>query len=886
LYVYIARIRKLIDQTGIGDGAPVRVVRRSRGYVLDVEPDRVDVHRFRRLTEQARDLTCPETRRLVLLRQSLSLWQGTPLAGLPGEWASHVRQSWQQEHIDTVTAWAAVELRAGNAAETIGRLTELTHRYPLAESLAAALMRALHAAGRAAEALSCYVQTRQRLVEELGVDPGNELQALHTAILRGELVPPAPVTTARAPGDPPPAGPAQLPLDVPGFAGRRTELASLHALLPDANERPTTVVVCAMWGTAGVGKTALAVHWAHQVRDRFPDGQLYVNLRGFDPTGTAMTPAEAIRGFLDAFEVPARRIPGSLEAQAALFRTLVTGKRVLLVLDNARDAEQVRPLLPGAPGCLVLVTSRNQLASLVAAEGARPLALDLLTPAESHDLLARRLGTGRVAADPDAVNEIITCCARLPLALAVAAARAATDPSLSLAALAGRLSQTHAGLSRLTAGDATTDVRAVFSWSYHTLGGDTARLFRLLGLAPGPDVSTPAAVSLAGIPVGQVQPLLADLTRTHLLTEHAPGRYAFHDLLRAYATELAQSVDPDAERRTALHRLLDHYAELACAAALLLNPHRDPIVSTRPAGTGAGPADPGQALAWFTAEHQVLLAAVQSAVALGLDTHAYQLAWALADFLERQGHWQDWVTSWLTALPAAHRRGDRPREAHGHHSLASAYTRLGRHDEAHTHLRNALRLYQELDDLTGQAHTHNNTALTYEQQGRAAPALEHSKRALQLYRKAGHSEGQARALNNIGWCLSLLGDYPSALDSCRQALELNERIGNRHGQAIAWDSLGYAHHQLGQYTEAIASFRRSAQEFHTLGDRYQAATTLARIGDTQVAAGDHTAARETWLRALTALEELHHPDADVVRAKLQDLDQGTVPSTTQTAATT
>jgi len=346
--------------------------------------------------------------------------------------------------------------------------------------------------------------------------------------------------------------PRQLPAAVPGFAGREPHLRQLDALAfdPDTGDAPATaLVITAIDGMAGVGKTALAVHWAHRVADRFPDGQLYVNLRGFDPTGTVVSAAEAIRGFLDAFQIPAQRIPVGLDAQAALYRSLLAGRRMLIVLDNARDAEHVRPLLPGTPGCLVVVTSRNQLTGLVAAEGAHPLALDVLDRAGARELLTRRLGARRVAAEPEAVNEIIDRCARLPLTLALAAARAAARPQVPLTALAEQLrTTTGGGLAAFAVDDPATDVRAVFSWSYRTLTPEGARLFRVLGLHPGPDISAPAAASLAGIPVDRVDALLAELTRAHVLAEHAPGRYTFHDLLRAYATDRAHAA-PAAARR-------------------------------------------------------------------------------------------------------------------------------------------------------------------------------------------------------------------------------------------------------------------------------------------------------------------------------------------------
>ncbi|HET6211999.1 MAG TPA: BTAD domain-containing putative transcriptional regulator, partial [Micromonosporaceae bacterium] len=428
LQAHVTRIRRLLEHAGAGEETPTRLVRRAGGYALDVDPDRVDLHRFRRLLDQARHRACADVERVTLLRDALGLWRGEPLGGLAGQWAVRTRQGWRQQHLDAVLAWARAELAVGNPAAVIGALTDLVGEHPLLEPLIAVLMRALYAAGHSAQALDLSTVTRQRLVQELGAEPGSELRQVQHGILRDDLdrhdMPPPPAVPAVAAS----VAPAQLPQDVPGFAGRQAALAQLDALLPAAGEPANTVVISAVSGTAGVGKTALAVYWAHQVRRRFPDGQLYVNLRGFDPSGSVMEPVEAVRGFLDALGVAPQRIPAGIDAQTALYRSLLAERRMLLVLDNACDAAQVRPLLPGAAGCLVLVTSRNRMSGLVATDGAHPLSLDLLTAAEARQLLARRLGADRIANEPRAVEEIIERCARLPLALTVVAARAATHP--------------------------------------------------------------------------------------------------------------------------------------------------------------------------------------------------------------------------------------------------------------------------------------------------------------------------------------------------------------------------------------------------------------------------------------------------------------------------
>jgi tetratricopeptide (TPR) repeat protein len=639
-------------------------------------------------------------------------------------------------------------------------------------------------------------------------------------------------------------------------------------------------MVAAVSGTAGVGKTALVVHWAHRVAARFPDGQLYANLRGFDPSGQVMTSAEAIRGFLDALGVPPERIPPGQDAQAALYRSLLAGKRVLVLVDNARDTDQVRPLLPGTPTAVAVVTSRDQLTPLVAAHGARRLALDLLTHDEARELLAQRLGTGRVAAEPQPVEQIITACARLPLALAIAAARA-QQTSFPLAALAAELGEAGAWLDALDAGDLTSQVRAVFSWSYTALTPPAARLFRLLGLHAGPDISTSAAASLAARSVPQSRPVLSELTRANLLTEHIPGRYMFHDLLRAYATDLAHTHDPDHTRHAAVTRLLDHYLHTATTADRLLHPARDPSplppASPAPGTSPEHLTDSEQAMGWLSSAHPVLLATLHHAAGAGFDTHTWQLAWALDTFLYRQGHWHDRATVWRAALPAALRLGHLPAQAFAHRLLGHADTRLGRHSDAHPRLEQALDLYIRAGDRVGQAHTHYNIAYLWERQGHLDKALDHAQHALTLFQAAGHRRGQAVALSTVGWYHALLGDHTQALTCCEKALTLFQQLGYREGEAPTWDSLGYAHHHLGHHSQAVNCYQHAVTLFGDLGDRYRQAVALTRLGDTRHNAGTPTAARTAWTRALTILTDLDHPDAQSVQAKLHNLDRRATP---------
>jgi tetratricopeptide (TPR) repeat protein len=631
------------------------------------------------------------------------------------------------------------------------------------------------------------------------------------------------------------------------------------------------VVICAIAGTAGVGKTALAVHWAHRVAHRFPDGQVYVNLRGFDPGGAIMSASEAVRALLEALDVAPQRIPASLDGQVGLYRSLLVGRRMLIVLDNARDAGQVRPLLPGAPGCLVVVTSRSLLSGLNTVEGAHLLTVDLLTVAEARDMLARRLGHDRVSKEPEAVDEIIASCARLPMALAIVAARAAAHPGFGLEAISAQLRKSRGGLDGFDNGETVT-MRAVFSWSYQTLSAGAAGMFRLLGLHPGLEVTAPAAASLAGLPEREVRPALTELAHAHLLTEHLPGRYMFHDLLRAYAAELAQAADPDAERQLATRRVLDHYLHTAHAADRLLRPDREPI-DIDPPQPGVVPEvldDHKHALAWFATEHPELLAALQYAARTGFDAHVWRLAWTLENVLDWRGHWLELATIQRTALGAAKRLADLAAQAHAHRGLARAHTRTGHYDEALAHLNAALDLFRELDDRAGQAATHRNLGVVLLRQRRHAEALSHDQQALDLHRAAGDFAGQALTLNNIGYHHAQLGDSQAALVYCEQALDLSRQGGNRDAEARIWASLGLAHMQLGHHTEAIACNRQAIDLLRDLGDRTTEAETLTNLGDAHRAAGDLATARAIWQQALDILGGLGHPDVDEVRARLNN----------------
>ncbi|MES4908526.1 MULTISPECIES: BTAD domain-containing putative transcriptional regulator [unclassified Streptomyces] len=583
IQVHVSELRKHLGRSTI--------LRQAPGYLIVVGPGELDLHAFDEAVARARsDIEAghpePAAERL---RAVLDTWRGPALGGVTESLRGLEGPGLGERRLSALEDFFDARLAAGRHVHTVGELQQEVGRHPFRERLQVQLMLALHRCGRTPEALQVYADTRARLASEVGIEPGRSLRDTHLRLLRENTTesaaagtaahapePGVPalapaVTPAGAPDGPGPLTeralpPRQLPPDVPLFVGRSEQLAYLDGLLTATS----TTVVAAIGGGPGVGKTSLAVHWAHRVRDRFPDGQLYVPMRRRGPDGPPLDPAEAAATALEAFGVPGPRIPADRAARLGLYRSVLAGRRVLIVLDDAQDADQVRPLLPGVPGCLVVVTSRTRLVGLVAAEGAWPLTLDLLSAREAREFLAHRLGAARVAAEPEAADQLGEVSARLPLALAVVAARAATCPHFPLGAVVEELRDACGGLDALHSGDPATDLRTAFARSYRLLSPQAARLFRLLGLHPGPDITPSIAVGLLGEPLRRARALLAELSRAHLVSEDAPGRYRSHDLLRAYALELTLVHDTDEDRRAALHRLLDRPAHPAHRAALPL----------------------------------------------------------------------------------------------------------------------------------------------------------------------------------------------------------------------------------------------------------------------------------------------------------------------------
>ncbi len=672
--------------------------------------------------------------------------------------------------------------------------------------------------------------------------------------------------------------PRQLPAAPRIFTGRARELAYLDATLEKQSQAGGMLVISVIGGMGGIGKTWLALHWAHRHLNRFPDGQLYVNLRGFDPTGQPLTSATAVRGFLEALGVPPAAIPVGQDAQAALYRSLAVGKRMLIVLDNARDTAQVAPLLPGGPLCTVLITSRRQLAGLIATHGAQSMTLDVLPGDEARQLLARHLGRTRLAAEPGAASTLLSCCAGLPLALSIVAARAATHPHLSLTALAGELSDTTGRLDALDAGEPQADLRAVLSWSSSALSTDAARAFGLLGIAPGPDIALAAAASLLALPPATTRSLLRELDHARLIQRHAPERYRMHDLLRLHAAEEARRHHTQSERMAALRRLVDFYVHTACAGTRLRAAHGTvPLLGEPAPGCVAHPLPtPDSALAWFDSEHASLLAAQQLAQCHGWDTEACYLAWALDPYHRRRARLEDQVTTWQRAVTCAHHLHDQTIRAQAHQMLGDACAQLGRTTDALHHLSQALALAEHAQDIVGQGEIHHSLGGAWERHGDDRRALKHARQALVIFQALDDTFRQGRALNGVGWLQTRLGDYAEARANCQAALARLRQVPSgkgRLGESHTLDSLGYIAYCLREYDQAVDYYHQALAICRAEGNSMLEADILHCLAETHLARRDPSEARDIWQQAREIYATQHrYAEAQRVQQRLDSLD--------------
>jgi DNA-binding SARP family transcriptional activator/tetratricopeptide (TPR) repeat protein len=874
---YVSFLRSALAQV---DG--VTIERRSEGYLVNADARLLDVRRFDSLLDRARSADADGgDRSVALFGEALGLWRGEPFAGLDTPWINAARQSLALRRRAVRLDLTDIQLRSGRHHEVLVGLSAEVAAHPLDERLAGQLMLALYRSSRQAESLAQYQRIRGCLADELGIDPGRPLQQLYQRILAADpsLAAPVPQEQPVVLARPAAVVPRQLPAAPRWFAGRARELGRLTAALDERPDSGRTLAISAIGGVGGIGKTWLALHWAHQHTHRFPDGQLYVDLRGFDPSAQPMPPATAVRGFLEALGVASAAVPVDPHAQVGLYRSLTAERRMLIVLDNARDASQVTPLLPGSPTCTVLVTSRQRLAGLIVAHGAHPVELDLFSRDETLDLLTRYLGAARVVAERDAIGELIERCAGLPLAVSIVAARALAQPELPLSVMAEELRDASARLDALESGDQNIDVRTVFSWSYDALNAEAAEALGLLALAPGPDIGVLAATNLTALPPERLRAALLELQNAHLLQQAAAGRYHLHDLVRLYATERACAEHSPSDRESALRRLLDFHVQTAVAAEHLLDPSHAPVKidDPIPGSRSQALADETAALAWFEDEHAVLLAVQQFASDQGWHAGAWHLAWTLDAFHWRRGHIADDLAVWQAGLAAADALGDPVIRVRARRRLGHAHLRAGQYAAGTRFIEEGLALAEEVGDLRSQAHNLAVLAWAWELDGDEQRALEHAERAFRIFRSLGAPVWEARTLNDVGWHQARLGMHAPARENCRSALARTRENRDRDGEANALSTLAFIAEQTGEGVSAIELYHQALAVYQELDHTYEQASTLDRIAAALAASGQDDQALHAWHRARRLYESQHRvADAERVRTKVEELRPGLV----------
>jgi DNA-binding SARP family transcriptional activator len=867
IHTYVKGLRRALEPAREARAPGVLLASSRPGYVLTLQPGCLDTDEFDRHRERAArchaagDLTGER----AALEAALDLWDGAALLGVPGPFAEAQRTRLAELRLTALEDRLEVLLAQGLHDGAVAELAGLTQEHPLRERLRGLHMVALCRAGRQAEAISAYHETRTLLADELGVDPGQQLQQLYQRILVADPVVADPVAAPR----PAVTVPRQLPPDVTHFTGRSAEMAQLRALA----ERGATpvVVVGAVDGPAGVGKTAVVVHFGHSVAELFPDGQLYVDLRGFDPALPPLDPAQALGRFLRALGVDPAKVPRPLDELTALYRTQLADRRMLVVLDNARDADQVRPLLPGSPTCLTLVTSRNRLSGLVALDGARRLVVDELPPAEAQVLLCEVIGTERAASRPADVAELARLCGYLPLALRIAAANLADRPGRPVADLVAELAEGHRLASLEIPDDRQAAVRAAFDLSYRALEPEPRRLFRRLGLIPGPSFASGAAAALCLIEPHQAANLLRQLAAAHMIEIDAPGRYRMHDLLRIYAAARCELDDGTDRRGVLLGRLLDHFLYTAAAADRCLRPQRPPIpIGGPPDGVAVERfADREQALRWCDDERANLVAAVQLAAAEDFDRHAWALPCLLRNHFDLRKHWDDWVETHLLALDAARRLGDLVAESEVLIGLGVAHYDLQRFDSAITCYQRALVLCQRTGRRREEGNVLNNLANVHERLDRYADAMAFHEQALVIRRELGDSHGEGVSLTNLANIYQLCGRYDEAVAMYLGALEIRRQNEDKWGEAITLHGLCETYRQLGDPDRAIERGTAGLTIFREIGHQWGQASTLHNLGKALDANHRPQAARECWQEALAIFDDLGDITAGEVRALLE-----------------
>jgi len=891
LRTQVMRLRR-----ALGGEAAARIVTRDPGYLISLDEDEFDAALFEALCREAGDAVRAGQWREAAedCGRALELWRADALrdvdsAILREECGTHL----EQLRLQALEWRIEADLNLGRHARLVPELRDLAQRHPLREHTHAQLMLALYRCGRAAEALEAYQEARRTLVGELGIEPGPELQALHARILAGDaaLMTPPPEPSPRAAQR---VVPQQLPAAVRHFTGRRTETDALLALVAQSAPACGTVVISAIDGMAGIGKTTLAVNVSHLLAERFPDGQLFVDLHGYTHGLAPREPADVLAAVLQAYGVAPRRIPADPEARAALYRDHLAGTRTLILLDNAADEAQVRPLLPGSSGCMVLVTSRRRLKAL---DDAYALPLDILTMPDAVALLREVAGLGDAAADDSLLEEIAQLCGRLPLALRIVASVLRHRPAWTAGHLAAKLRAAASDLAPFS--DGHRNLSALFDLSYQSLDEDRRLLFRRLGLVPGPDVDAHAAATLLDARPSDTEELLQDLVDHNLLSEREPGRYRLHDLLRRYARALAGH-DPADQSGAAVQRLLDYYQHAAVRADALISRHPRPGAGAEAARQSPLRApdlpDAGRARAWLRAERANLIACIEYAAAEALDERTVAMSAGVAALLLSDGPWSEALATHAAAAAAAERLGDHVGRAHALIDAGNVRRVSGDYEGAVGDLEAALELFEDLRDQAGEARALAALGPVRQMSGDCRGAIRDLERgltlvrglgdrageagvltylgtvrfvtgdypggihdletALKLFRELDDRAGRAHALTDLGPVRQITGDYPGALRDLEEALELYRGLGNRHGESVALTELGGVRRMTGDYPGAVRDLETALDLCRTLGNRNGQAFALGGLGAVRRMTGDHPGALHALETALDLFRQI------------------------------
>jgi len=854
---YVMRLRRVL-------GGEV-VHTHGTGYRIDASPDELDLLRFQALAAQGDVVAAGGDHASAAARfgEAVALWRGPALDNVDSDVLRREdAAALNEQRLAVWQRWAAAQLRLGNAP--VAELTRLTGEHPLHEPLWQQLMQALHRAGRTPDALAAYRRLSAVLAEELGLDPSPPLQQLHQAILTGEPVAEPVAEPATAPQGPRPAAvPRQLSAAIDGFRGRSDELAYLVKLA--SGDTGASAVIAAIEGTAGVGKTTLAVRFAHEVAEQFPDGHIQLNLRGYGP-GEPLAPSAALESLLQSVGAGPEP-PAELDARAALWRTHTSGRKILILLDNARSSDQVRPLLPG-PGCLVVVTSRSRLPGLTARDGAGRVSLERLSESDAVDLLSTTVGAHRVHADPAASRRFVVRCAYLPLAIRILGEYAEQHPERPLADI---VDDVVAGPDRLAYFDLDdgddTNLRAIFDRSYTALDDDTARLFRLLGRHPGREFGAFAAAALGDLRVDETRRVLDRLVRANLLEQHRPGRYEFHDLLREFALTLT---DPD-EGAAALRRAVDWYLHSAMHVYEVIRPGWLDDAPPRPPGLSL-PAVSSlvEAMRWYAAEHDNLLAVVDTASALSLHAEVCQLVLALRPYFHHVPVRDGWFATHLLAVDAARAIGDRRAEGRFSRSLGVAHVRFATPEAAVPYCESAVAIARELDIPDDECDALNDLAIVWSE-------LEDHDRALAVFEQTVDiaqqldTRREAVARRNLAACYVDVGRFDDAITQARVVLGLVVDLSDLGLEAYVLHTLATAQAGLRQYEDSLANLQKSLALARETGTRLTQADVLDAMGDVNADLGDATNAARRYEEALEVLVDLGHRNADRVRDKLAAL---------------